>query len=174
MVSRWRGTYMEHLMRTQRGFGIIEIVLCVAAFAAVSAAAYMAWEGFKSYIAAPYVADQIKADQAAIDTMKSERDAADERTRTAQANAKSVKDASDQQTEALKTAEALAATAQAAARVAGIKYAQEVAKNAARDAALRARAANTPAADRTCAEVLGITGSILRDSQRIVNGGVPQ
>ncbi len=155
--------------RRQRGFGdLIQMLFIGVAIAAVSGAAYMAWNGFKQYIAAPYVADQIKADKVVIDTANSERDAANERAKGAEQDAKSAQAASALQTKALQDAEALAAAAQKAAREAGIKYASEVAKHAARISDLARRATAPVEAGRSCDTILSATDAILRESQRIV------
>lgn len=158
-------------MRKQRGIGdLIQMVIIGVAIAAASGAAYMAWNGFKQYIAAPYVADQIKEDQAAIDTAKSERDAAVERAKGAETDSKSAKDAAAAQSLAIDEANKQTALAQAAARAAGIKYAAEVAKHADRITKLQSLAGAAAAAGRSCEAVLSATDAILRDSQRIVNG----
>lgn len=157
-------------MRKQRGMGIIEIVLAIAAFAAVSAAAYAAWNGFKEHIAAPYVADQIKEDQKVIDTANSERDAAKAEANGARIDADSIKQAAAEQTKALRTAEATAAAAQSAAREAGIRYATEVAKHATRISDLARRATSPVEGGRGCDAVLSATDAILRESAKVMRG----
>lgn len=158
-------------MRKQSGFAeIVTLLLYAGMVAAVLGIAWKAWDGFKHSIAAPYVAAQMKADQALIDTANSDRDAAEARATSAAKDLEGVKSASAEQTKALREAEAQALTAQAAARTAGIKYAAEVAKHADRITALAKLAGQPPVAGQSCEAVLRAADAILRDSQRLVNG----
>lgn len=157
-------------MRNQRGLGLIELAIWGVALAALAAAAYSAWKGFEEHIAAPYVAEQIRQDQAVINTANSERDAAKAEAKGARTDLESIKLQAGEQTKALRTAEALAATAQAAARQAGIAYATEVAKHATRISELARRATSPADGGRACADVLASVDAILRDSAKIMLG----
>ncbi len=149
----------------QRGFSLVLGLIYLVGAGMVMAGIWSAWSAFKQSIAAPYVAEQVAQDQATINGFKANAAKADEERDHAIADRDAAQKAAKQQGDALQAARVEQDKAQAAARALAIKYAQATAANAKRLADLQAKAGGPPVA-RECADMLGSTDQILRDSAK--------
>lgn len=143
---------------------LVEIIIYGVIAAVVMGAAYKAWTSFTDSYRAEGRAEQLAIDQPIIDTAKANEQSALTSKATAEQDAAAAKDAAAKQSEAIEQYRQETEAAQAAARKQAQLYASERAKNADREAKLRAAAAAPPAGGRACEAVLKATDEILRDS----------
>jgi len=151
--------------RYQRGF-LVEALIYAALAAAALFAIHKAWDTF---VAEPYRIEgaqiQLAADLPKLNAANQRATVAEAQAGANKTRAETAEGTAAQQTAALATAHMDAVAAQASARAANIKYADEVAKNAKRDAERKADAEGpAPTVAVSCEQELKDTADILRTS----------
>ena len=140
--------------------------------AAIAGFAYTAWHGFVEHISAPYVAAQIKSDQAHIDkAAKAEADAEAERDHAVADTVACVASSAKQSAEVDRWKANADRMAKAAVE-ARVQAQREAAVAAPRIADLQAKAAAQPKL-MACEEELGKAKDVLRDALRARRGIAP-
>jgi len=152
--------------------GLIQLAIYGAIAVAVAGAAYGAWSGFKGWVAAPYVAEQIAADQKVVNAANANAQAAENERDNAKADTASCVAISAKQTAAIDSWRATAEANALAAKEAKAKAMREATAAAPRIADLQAKAAAVPKL-MACEDELGKAKKILQDQLRARRGIVP-